>query len=136
MGWREDLVARLEADATLSGLLGTRIGWFEAGRSWTTYPQLVLQEISPGRDYLHSGNDGLDHPRVQFDIYAAAPGTALLTVEAALIAEMEQAEVTQGGTRFHFGFLRLRRSREPEDMPEGSRVFGLQLDFEFHWETV
>lgn len=135
MSWRTDLVSRLDADSALSTALGTRIGWFEASRNWDAYPQLVLQEISPGRDYTHDGPDGLDHPRVQFDIYGATPAQCE-TVEAALIAELEQAEVTQGGTRFFMARMLSRRSVQPDDLPDQKRVFRLGMDFEFHWETV
>ena len=135
MSWRDDLVARLGSEPALSSALGDRIAWFEAQRGWTEYPQLVLQEIDPGREYTHDGPDGLDQPRVQFDIYATDPAD-LQTVEAALMTEMEQAETDAGDTRFHFGFLVLRRFGEVEDLPDQRRLFRLTMDFEFHWETV
>ena len=135
MSWRTDLIARLEADAGLADALSDRIGWFEAQRGWQAFPQLVLQEISPGREYTHGGPDGLDEPRVQFDIYATDPAD-LETVEAALLAEMEQDAVTVGGTWFGFARLLLRRTRPPEDLGDQTRVFGLQIDFAFHWYST
>ncbi|MAY20313.1 MAG: hypothetical protein CL955_06815 [Erythrobacteraceae bacterium] len=135
MSWRGDLISRLRADAALAAALGTRIAWFEAGRSWTTFPRLVLQEISPGRDYTHSGPDGLDGPRVQFDIFAE-DGEAVEAVETALIAEMEQAVVETGSTRFHHAFLEGRRMLDPVDLGNNRRVQRMTLDFTFFHETI
>lgn len=136
MSWRSDLVARLRGDATLAGLLGTRIAFFEAARGWgSTLPQLVLQEVSVTREHTHSsGHDGLDEVRVQFDIYAAG-GVAAGSVEAALLAELEQEAVTQGSTRFGYGFLQ-DRGMSTEDMGDGSRAQRLRMDFQFFHETV
>jgi hypothetical protein len=133
VSWRGDLVSRLRADATLASLLGTRIAWFEAGRSWTAFPQLVMQEISPGREYTHNGPDGLDGPRVQFDIYAAT-GTSAEAVEAALLACME-AGGTRGDTTFHPAFLE-DRGMSAEDLADGQRALRLRMDFIFYHETV
>lgn len=135
MSWRGDLITRLRADAALAAALGTRIAFFEAARSWgQTYPQLVLQEISPGREYTHNGPDGLDEPRVQFDIYALS-GTVIETVEAALIAEME-SPATTGATRFHEGFLEGRRMLDSDDLANNVRVLRMSLDFTFFHETI
>ena len=135
MSWRGDLVTRLRTDAALATLLGQRIAWFENARSWgETYPQLVLQEISPGREYTHNGPDGLDEPRVQFDIYAES-GTAIEAIEVALLAEMER-EAVQGGTRFHFAFLQGRRMLPPDDLANQTRVLRMSMDFNFFHETV
>lgn len=136
MNWRGDLVTRLRSDAALAALLGTRIAWFDAGRSWRqTYPQLVLQEIIPGRAFNHEGADGLDRPLVQFDIYTLSGGE-IDAVEAALLALMEQDQVTQGTTRFGFGFLQRRRSLPPSDLADQTRVLRLSMDFTFHHETI
>lgn len=134
MSWRGDLVARLRGDAALAALLGTRIAFFEAARSWSAYPQLVLQEITPGREYTHSGADGLDGPRVQFDIYAES-GTSIEAVEAALIAEMETA-ATVGDTAFRPGFLESRNSTLPADLADQRRIQRLSLDFTFYHHAI
>lgn len=134
MSWRADLVARLRGDAALASLLGTRIAFFEAARSWKTWPQLVLQEISPGREYTHSGPDGLDGPRVQFDIYAES-GSSIEAVEAALLAEMEGA-ADQGDTRFQNAFLESRSMPEPEDLGDNRKILRMTLDFTFYHESL
>lgn len=136
MSWRGDLITRLRGDAAIAAECGARIGWFEAARSWGgTYPQLVLQEISPGRGYTHSGPDGLDGPRVQFDIYAES-GTSIEAVEAALLAEMEQAAVEVGSTRFFFGFLEGRRMLDPADLGNNRRIQRMSMDFQFFHEAI
>lgn len=132
--WRQDLLARLRGDAALAAAFGTRIAFFEAGRSWTGYPRLVLQEVSPGREYTLTGPDGLDAPRVQFDIYAETDAT-LLAGEAALLAEME-SPATQGGTRFAPGFLDARSMPDPGDLANQRRILRLSLDFTFYHEAI
>lgn len=135
MSWRGDLVTRLRGDAALAALVGTRVAWFEAARSWTAYPQIVLQEISPGREYTHDGPDGLDRPRVQFDIYAET-GANIEAVEAALLAEMEEVETETGNTRFHDGVLEGRRMLDTADLGNQRRVQRLSMDFEFFHEAI
>lgn len=135
MSWREDLITRLRGDAALAAALGTRIAFFENARSWgETYPQLVLQEVTPGREYTHEGPDGLDGPRVQFDIYALS-GADIETVEAALLAEMETPGTT-GQTRFDIGFLEGRSMLPTDDLANQTRVLRLSMDFTFFHETI
>lgn len=136
MGWKTDLRSRLLADPPLSGLLAERIAWIERGRSWgRALPALTLQTVLAGREYTHSGTDGLDRPRVQFDIYAA-DFDSLEAVKAALIAELEQAGVEQGGTRFGFATLEFELGHDPTDLGDGTSEFRLQLDFEFTWCAI
>lgn len=134
MSWRADLITRLRGDAGLAAQLGTRIAFFAAARRWTVYPQLVLQEISPGREYTHDGPDGLDQPRVQFDIYAETDAQ-LLAVEAALMAEMESPAMV-GATSFHHGYLESRSSPDPGDLANNRAVLRLSLDFTFFHEAI
>jgi hypothetical protein len=134
VSWRADLVARLRGDAGLAATFGTRIAFFEAARSWTIYPQLVCQEISPGREYTHNGPDGLDGPRVQFDIYADDEAD-IWAGEAALLAEIESA-ATQGGTRFHEGYLQGRSMPDPEDLGNNRTLLRLRMDFIFYHEST
>lgn len=135
MSWRGDLITRLRADAALAAALGTRIAFFENARGWgDTYPQLVLQEVTPGREYTHDGPDGLDQPRVQFDIYALS-GAVIETVEAALLAEMEGA-ADQGATRFHHGYLESRQMLPSDDLADQTRVLRMSMDFTFFHETI
>lgn len=133
MSWRTDLIARLRGAPAVASAFGTRIALIEAARSWSSWPQLVVNEVSPGRDYTHDGADGLDGPRVQFDIWGQ--GIAQLeAAEAGLVALMEAGGV-QGATRFHPAFVEARRM-DVEDLPDQARVHRLSIDFIFFFETV
>lgn len=135
MTWRDDLVTWLRADGGVAAALGARVAWFEAQRNWgRAYPQLVLEEISPGREYTHDGPDGLDRPRVQVNLLGL-PENDLEAAEAAVIAAFE-AGGTAGATLFHEGFVDGRRTLEPADLGDGTRVMGIAIDFLFHWETT
>lgn len=135
MTWRSDYKDRLRGDASLAAELAARIGWFEAQRGWgSTYPQLVLTEVSVVREATHQGHDGLDEVWVQHDIWAES-AEQLETIEAALLVEMEQATVTQGGTVFHYGHL-LDRAMDTEDLTDTARLYRLRMDFQFFHETV
>jgi len=59
------LVALLRADATVSGLVGSRIYPIVAPAE-ATLPALVYQRISGPRVMTHDGPSGLAHPRFQF----------------------------------------------------------------------
>lgn len=133
MSWRTDLVARLKADAGIAAAVGTRVALIERGRSWSAWPCLVLHEISPGREYTHDGPDGLDEPRVQFDVWGIGIDH-LEAVESALQAVME-AGGTQGSTKFHPAFLE-GRDTGVEDLADGTRVHRLRLDYRFFFEAV
>ena len=135
MSWRGDLITRLRAVPALAALLDDRIAFFENARRWgQTYPQLVLQEITPGREYTHDGPDGLDEPRVQFDIFAVSGGS-IEAVEAALLAAME-SEADAGDTRFHHAFLDGRRMLASDDLGNGRRVLRMSMDFTFFHEAI
>lgn len=136
MSWHIDLVNRLRGDSALAALVGQRIAWFEAARSWPDdATAIVMQEIDAGREYTHQGHDGLDRPRVQFDIYAVS-GEVIFDVGARLVAAMEQAGIEQGSTRFGFGFLANRRMLDPETLASGARVQRLSIAFEFTHEII
>jgi hypothetical protein len=137
MSWRSDLRDRLRASSDLAAVTNSgQIAWFEDARSWTDdSDSLVLTEISPGREYTHSGPDGLDRARVQFDLRSKS-GDTIETMEAALRAELEQDGVTVGSTRFGMAFQLPSRGMGTEDLGNQRRVQRLILDFEFFHETV
>lgn len=133
MSWRTDLVARLRGNAAMTAAVGTRVAFIERGRSWSAWPCLVLHEISPGREYTHDGPDGLDEPRVQFDVWGEGI-VQLEAVEAALRTVMETGG-TQGSTKFHPAFLE-DRDTGVEDLANQVRVHRLRLDYRFFFEAV
>jgi hypothetical protein len=136
MAMETDLLTRLQAVAGLAPV-APRIAWLERKRSATPeFPALVLTLIAPGREYTHSGPDGLDRAWVQFDFYGQS-ATQLWALFAALQAAIEApTPVDVGGTRFHIAMLNNKRHPEPEDLAGGGRVFRLRADFQFHHENI
>lgn len=134
-----DLLTRLGAVAGLSAL-GTRISWMERSRRVTPeFPALVATMVSPGRDWTHDGPDGLDRPRVQFDLYGKSVDQ-LRDLFDALRDELETAPFVDvggaGGTRFHPAMLDTQRDMPAEDLSDGTRIFRISADFYFYHEPV
>lgn len=126
MSWRTDLLDRLEGAGDITSVAGTNIGWTERKRS-QPFPAIVLHEISDGVIYSHDGANPYEDPLVQTDIWVVDPDQ-LEVLEAAVRALVENGG-TQGNTVFEPGFLIGRRTMQPEDLDDGVRVFGLQMDF-------
>jgi hypothetical protein len=93
-------------------------------------PALVINEISPGRLYVHSGPDGLENPRVQFDVYAATFAAAR-TIATALLHTLEQPE-TVGVIAFSKSILAARSGPRFEDIGGGEKPVRIRMDF-FLW---
>jgi hypothetical protein len=139
MAMEEDLVARLAGDAAIGAAIGRdaddvpSISWGlplqGASRPW-----LVLSKVSPGRDYTHGGADGLDGPRVQFDVLADTD-VATATLARAVCTVMQQAAEV-GGTRFHEGFLEAETWIDEGEQEGGGAVFRVSQDFTFYHEEI
>ena len=136
MTMESDLLTRVGAVAGLSAL-GGRIAWFERPRKVTPeFPALVLTIVSPGREWTHGGPDGLDRPRVQFDLYGTSV-TELRGLFTALRGEMEAMPFADvGATRFHPAMLDTKRDLSPEDLTDGVRIFRISADFQFYHEAI
>ncbi|WP_408585918.1 DUF3168 domain-containing protein [Novosphingobium sp.] len=134
-----DLVARLDADAGVGALVG-RDASDVATISWglpvqgAPWPALVLTKISPGREYTHSGHDGLDGPRVQIDVLAETD-VAADALAKAVIACME-APATVGGTKFHSAFLDAEAWVDEGELDGGKALFRISLEFTFYHEEI
>jgi hypothetical protein len=89
---------------------------------------------SPGRDYTHGGADGLDGPRVQFDVLADTD-VATATLARAVCTVMQQAAEV-GGTRFHEGFLEAETWIDEGEQEGGGAVFRVSQDFTFYHEEI
>lgn len=137
MNYERDMLARLRGDIPLAAVFGSRIAWFEAARSWGfDSPYMVLQEISPGRNYTHDGASGMHNPRVQFDMRAPVGGAAELEAgRAALLGVMERDGDVQGSTKFHFGTL-IDSDQEVEDLGNDRKLLRLRQDYQFFWNAV
>lgn len=131
-----DLVTRLNAAAGITAITGSRISWFERPRRGGDADSIVLTDVVPGREYTHSGATALKYAWVQFDLWSANAAT-LITLEAAVIAEMERGpSVTTGGTIFHPAFLEGRQSFDPTDLEGGVRMYRIALDLRFYHEPT
>ena len=131
MAMEEALIARLAGAAGIAALAGSRISW--AGRvRGDPLPCLVLHLIAPGRAWSHDGPDGLDHPRVQFDAWAATLDDALALARA-VRGEMEQA-ASQDGVTFHPAMLASAQWTDEGEQDGGSPLFRASQDFQFYYE--
>ena len=134
MSFHADLVARLNAAVPIFA----GWSWFERPRSGN-FPAGVITLINPGPIYSHDGPDDLNFATVQFDIYGHDP-IEIVAGAAALRSEMELADdgagINIGGTHFHPAFLRNERTVPPHDLGDGSRIFGIQQDYNFHHQPV
>lgn len=133
MAMEEDLVARLTGDAGVAALVGDAVSWFGRVRT-DALPALILQKVSPGREYDHAGPDGLDGPRVQFDCMATT-ATDAVALSRAVIACMEPA-ATVGDTKFHTAFLEGEIWIDESEQDGGDALFRLALDFVFYHEEI
>ncbi|MDP3550611.1 MAG: DUF3168 domain-containing protein [Novosphingobium sp.] len=129
----EDLVARLVADAGVSAIVDEAVSWFERNRD-DALPAVVLQKVSPGREYSHDGPDGLDGPRVQFDCLGRTMDEAA-ALKRAVLACMEQG-ATVGDTVFHIAFLEGENWISQGEQDGGEALFQLSLDFIFYHEET
>ena len=125
----EALTARLLATPALSGLVGGRITWGKRDQA-AGLPALTIRDVSPGRNYLHSGADPTGNPRLQFDCYGASKGDAKALSDA-LIATLEKRGA-QDGIAFSVALLDGKRGPLTEDVGGGLKVHRYSLDF-FVW---
>ena len=93
----------------------------------TAFPAIVLTTISPGRDYMQSGADGLKQPRVRAEVFDLTPLSVKATKDA-VIEELE-SPARHGSTQFSRSRLAFERDTDPEDLPGGLKVFRTILDF-------
>lgn len=137
MAMEEALVSRLRL--ALRHLLAKdgfglpAVSWFGPVRG-DALPSLSLTKISPGRSWTHSGPDGLDRPRVQFDCRARSE-TEVVALARALTAEMERT-VEAGGWRFHEAEFDGERWISEGEQDGGQKLFRIQLDFLFFHERI
>lgn len=133
MAMEEALVERIAADATLAPLVGEAVSWFDRQRGDPT-TAISLSKVSPGREWTHSGPDGLDRPRVRFDMWsedadrAAAMGRAVLA--------MMEAPATVDGVRFHVAEIAAERWFAEGEQEGGEPLYRVQQEYLFFHEEV
>lgn len=134
MGMEEALIARLTGVGAIADLVVDRVSWFERPRAGGL-SAITLTPVTVGEDWTHDGPDGLDGPRIQFDIWGRSSLEAL-ALERAVRAEMETVTpVTVGGCLFHPASLE-RRQWSVEDLDGDTKVFRIQHDYEFYHQPA
>lgn len=102
MSLESDIVDRVLADASLTGLISTRV-YVEWAPQNTDMPYVTFQVVSTVEDHHTQGSSGLAHSRIQFDVWAETIASRDSVVDA-LRSEFQsvRGELTVGGT-FAYG---------------------------------
>lgn len=129
----EALVERVKADAVIGPLVGDVVSWFDRQRG-DPLPAVTLTQVSPGREWTHSGPDGLDRPRVRLDIWSRDADQAA-AMGRALLAMMETDEVVDG-VRFHPAEFAANRWWNEGEQEGGEPLYRVQQEFLFFHEEV
>lgn len=106
MSFEVDLRARLVNDATIAGMVGTRIYWKIRPQN-TDLPAIVLGTVSGRREQVMDGPMGTQGTRVQIDCMATSKGAAIALRNA--VFALVEGRGTQGATTFQGGFVNLYR---------------------------
>lgn len=133
MAMEEALLTRLTGAAGIAALAGNRVSWFGRQRG-DAVPLVVLSKISPGREWTHTGPDGLDRPRVQFDCYAADTAAAA-ALGRAVQAVMETA-ADVAGWRFHPAMIDRDEWIDLGEQDGGAPLFRVSQDYLFYHEEL
>ncbi len=83
MDFQTGVRARLIADATLAGLVSTRIDWGQRPQN-AAFPSIVLQTISDPRPVHLKDYENARSTLVQMDVYATTYAAALSIARAAI----------------------------------------------------
>lgn len=102
MMWTTALRARLLADATVGGFVGTRIDWTVRPQS-TALPAIVMTKISDGRPQHLKGFKTLRQSRVQIDVLASSRAQVEQITEAVIAAIA--GPFNQSGVQFGRTFI-------------------------------
>lgn len=81
MSYQSDIYTRLTTDATLSGLVGSRV-FADVGDSSTGTPYIVYQVISTDGETAHDGTRDIEFPLVQFSVWGASKTSVIQTASA------------------------------------------------------
>lgn len=127
--FEEALTARVLASTGLQAIIGTRANWGERPKK-EPLPAMTMLNVSPGRNYLHSGADPTGNPRVQFDCYGNTSDEAR-ALKKALITELETRS-SHLDVDFSVALLDAERGPLIEDVGGGQKAHRFSLDF-FVW---
>jgi len=124
-----DFRALLAADATVAGLVGSRV-YPTVRPQGAALPCITFQPISMSADYTLSDATGFEVARVQVDIYGAT-ATSAYAARDAVQAAISGHQGTQGDTDFRGIFIDGLRAMHETDGAGGS-VHRVSIDFEIH----
>lgn len=126
MSIASDIRTFLLADATLGGLVGTRVYPVKLPQD-PTVPAMTYQWISGERHHAASGAVGLASPRIQFDCWAKTYLEAESMLEA-LRKRLDGFSGTAGASKIQGAFFETER----DSYEDASRLYGRSADF-FVW---
>ena len=122
------------ADATLAGLVGTRIYWTRRPQA-AGLPVVILQTISDIPAYKLDGETNFAEARVQVDCYALTYASAR-AVARAVSASLGGFSGTVGTTAFQGVFRTSDRDlQEPGEAPD-DRLYRVMLEFMVSWQSA
>lgn len=125
MDFQSGVRARLLADSTVSGIVGTRIDWVNRPQK-AALPAISLQTVSDPRSEHLKGFDGARETRVQCDCWAATYSAALALARAAIAALKSPATIS--GKKF--GNARVDAQRDlGENVADGNFIHRQSVDF-------
>lgn len=125
MDFQTGLRARLLADSTVSGLVGTRVYWMQRPQN-SGLPAIVLQTISDPRPDHLKGFDGARETRVQCDCWAEGYGAALALGRSAIAALKSPQTISEK----RFGNARVDAMRDLSETAAGGETIHRQsVDF-------
>lgn len=128
-------MARLRADATLAGLLGTKnlrpaVDWVSRPDS-ATLPSLTLTEITTTPSYTQGGREPQAETTIQIDAWGSSILDCTFALSRAII--VLESEATVGSTFFQRAFLTSGpRSMRTEDLEGGQKINRQTADLTFY----
>lgn len=132
MDFQAGVRARLLADSTVSGIVGTRIDWMTRPQK-SALPSISLQTISDSRPDHLKGFDGSRATRVQCDCWAATVDggpsgySTAMALARAVIAALQQPATISGKK---FGNARVDAQRDlGEKIADSSFIYRQSVDF-------
>lgn len=133
-----DLITRLCAVSAIAAINGNRAAWLLRPQA-SGFTSMTLTGVAPGRDYTHSGADGLDGPTIQIDYWGPDP-VVLHTLRDLVRVEMESPDPITGKdvgtTRFWPAELIGFRTLDTEYLSDQVPIFRLSDDFQFHHQAI
>ncbi|MDE8651883.1 hypothetical protein [Novosphingobium album (ex Liu et al. 2023)] len=131
MPMEEALVGRLQGAPDVALYAGVQYSWFGFNRGESGL-RVALRLISAGEEWTHDGPDGLNEPRVRFDV-EGEDAVQVMALARAIICEMHRPADVEG-VIFHPAQLAADRTFDAEELGGGVARLRRQLEFLFFYE--